>query len=1063
MVNMKSYEKNLGSSSNIEKVLAETYIENPEELKILSIEKHDFATNGVPILVTRLHRQITELERLPSVSEFMDYYADYTLEKRNSSLAKREFLRYAAFKGYLGLVRDLHFFLVLKESELFEDVILDEELDLYGKMDIIVRNQGTTMGIQLFAGGKSDIDEKLKNANRMKTIQSGFEDYYFPLYNDYVSTQRIELKSGRSIELYSHEAARHIAQVMISENPYKYSAPIDPPKYVVPDIPVHNPAGDSAEWDISHSLLFAGELEMFKSRYDIVSLLAKGITVHLLCEEELGIEHPSLNMHVLAAIPEQVIIIDGVFETGTYNRLEHLGMTSTFNHQQYIIEHAPLNNHLIVNAGAGSGKTTTMVSRIMFLLNTDDSINPEDIVMITFTREAADNMRKKIMEALEIRFRSTKDDKYLTWLERAMEMRIMTIDAFSRYLFQSVGSIDGWGQDVKVTSYIYKREEIFREEFSRFLNGCTEKDYNHLLELKDYDLFKFFAQIYEEIEKKGHSLGKHYLQWDASQDNLRLATLVRTAKSVIPNTHKRMETKKLESNEATLADLKRKVGELRDNLELGRLDHPIKYLFVDEFQDTDDAQIDLVSTIVEKLGARLFAVGDIKQSIYRFRGANSTAFRVIEDKLGKANIDTSSFALNTNYRTDGHLLDWMEDIFDSWRTGKERYLPQEVDSKGRNIGRLTPYKKKASSKTDPLHRVKHSKLKAFLEEHIESLYRDLWEGHEPKKRGDIRSLAILVRENWQVKEIGGILEKMRLKEGSSESITYELSVDGNLFASKSAKDLLILINALRLEDNPEGYFALLQTPFTAGDFDLTQLVPLEGDKEKLLEAIQQFFRDVGADWIFDAQRELRFEPAMKVLYNILMKVEIEGNLEGVEQSHEIIRYRKNLSKLLSEAHKTLGQGADDIQLLYEWLKIQVATNRNTDEADIMENLDKDIIRVMTVHKAKGLEFHTVLLPYTGLPFIKSNDQKNKVIIHDGEQSDKPKVTLKYNWQGVTEPLLTDEFESADQLEVTETVREEARLLYVAMTRAEKKLSVILPGIRKKSLCWADLLERSDGR
>lgn len=91
----------------------------------------------------------------------------------------------------------------------------------------------------------------------------------------------------------------------------------------------------------------------------------------------------------------------------------------------------------------------------------------------------------------------------------------------------------------------------------------------------------------------------------------------------------------------------------------------VRFMFVDEFQDTDDVQIEILMEISKRLGYKLFVVGDVKQCIYRFRGAKENAF----DQLGfKGNKEWLLYSLTKNYRTDHSLLDLFHNSF--MRMGK---------------------------------------------------------------------------------------------------------------------------------------------------------------------------------------------------------------------------------------------------------------------------------------------------------------------------------------------------------------------------------------------------------
>ncbi|MBE3570014.1 MAG: UvrD-helicase domain-containing protein [Bacillales bacterium] len=105
---------------------------------------------------------------------------------------------------------------------------------------------------------------------------------------------------------------------------------------------------------------------------------------------------------------------------------DFLDENSSFNKEQYILEHKKGNEHCLVKAGAGTGKTTTMISRIMFLKHMNPNLHLKEVVMITFTNEAATQLREKFMEPLKNYYELTKNKKYLEWMEEAGDMFIAT-------------------------------------------------------------------------------------------------------------------------------------------------------------------------------------------------------------------------------------------------------------------------------------------------------------------------------------------------------------------------------------------------------------------------------------------------------------------------------------------------------------------------------------------------------------------------------------------------------------------------------------------------------------
>ena len=160
----------------------------------------------------------------------------------------------------------------------------------------------------------------------------------------------------------------------------------------------------------------------------------------------------------------QVTIIDGKFDEEKRKIFNDIiKIVPHFNSEQYIVEHYCSDKNLIVEAGAGTGKTTVMVDRIMFLLHTVEDLSLADIAMITFTNEATQNMRHKVQKMLIKRFELTGNTKYITYLENECQMRTHTIHSFSKRLISELGANIGYSTDLKLRSYTYEREQIIRD------------------------------------------------------------------------------------------------------------------------------------------------------------------------------------------------------------------------------------------------------------------------------------------------------------------------------------------------------------------------------------------------------------------------------------------------------------------------------------------------------------------------------------------------------------------------------------------------------------------------
>ena len=124
----------------------------------------------------------------------------------------------------------------------------------------------------------------------------------------------------------------------------------------------------------------------------------------------------------------------------------------------------------------------------------------------------------------------------------------------------------------------------------------------------------------------------------ASPGHERLNDLIQT---VIRNVEERFSQEKENLNAVMMNDLTRQIDLIREKYgaeAFRTLSTKITYLFVDEFQDSDDVQIRLIATIQEAFDSTILVVGDTKQSIYRFRGANHTAFDILKKALNEREI-----------------------------------------------------------------------------------------------------------------------------------------------------------------------------------------------------------------------------------------------------------------------------------------------------------------------------------------------------------------------------------------------------------------------------------------
>ena len=198
-------------------------------------------------------------------------------------------------------------------------------------------------------------------------------------------------------------------------------------------------------------------------------------------------------------LEESATIYEGECSIEEKQLLENLAEKTTFNIQQYFIEHASSVKNILVRAGAGTGKTYSVVSRIAFLCNKYE--NPtvnliDDIAMVTFTNDAADNMKNRLKQMFINYFVLTSNPKFLKYIEDTDFMRISTIHKFAREIIKEASMQMGLGDNFAITSGDYVKEQIYEKYLNDFIAKKEAENPNFINEIK-LPLYQFRRMLVE--------------------------------------------------------------------------------------------------------------------------------------------------------------------------------------------------------------------------------------------------------------------------------------------------------------------------------------------------------------------------------------------------------------------------------------------------------------------------------------------------------------------------------------------------------------------------------------
>jgi ATP-dependent helicase/nuclease subunit A len=725
----------------------------------------------------------------------------------------------------------------------------------------------------------------------------------------------------------------------------------------------------------------------------------------------------------------------------------------------------------IVQAPAGSGKTELLVRRFLKLLEVVKK--PEEILAITFTKKAAAEMRKRVLERLP------------NSGEIAHRLRIQTIDAFCTALTRQVPVLARFGAQPEI---VEDARDLYWEAASRVFqqfNPASEKLLAHLdnnvplatgllanmLDNRDRWLRKTgavptraeleatLAAERERLLRKAKALfpgasealargvlrkDGEWLQRPAAPEHLKKIPGLREALFALCNMPPpEYDDRQWEALEAILALLKPAVAHLKvlfgergqaDFTEfahgalaaLGSVDDPsdlllsldqkISHVLVDEFQDTSLSQFELLTKLTSGWqqgdGRTLFLVGDPMQSIYRFREAEVSLFLQAKHS-GLGSVALEPIELSSNRRSQEGLVKWFNDSF-------PRVLPAQEDQTSGAVPYLpaSPHESALPGAAVTWH------CGYDREEEAKKVVAIVREASGSK--------AILIRNRAHLDEIVPALNEAAVRFRA-------LDIE-QLGEKQVVQDLYALTRALLHLGDRIAWLACLRAPWCG--LTLADLLLLSSGRSE--EGGSEYTS--GGALIVDRMRDVthlspdgqkRVERVRSVLAPL-----VENRLRGSLRERVEGAWLALGGPACVESETDLEDAdifLDELERLEEAGEVDLAALEDKIDRRLYAQPDvkapKDAVEIMTIHRAKGLEFDTVIVP--GLDRLPRSGPKPllvwKSLLPSGlllapidETGAGEDPTYKYVRELDTE---------ADDIEA-------GRLFYVAATRARQRLHLL---------------------
>ncbi len=483
-----------------------------------------------------------------------------------------------------------------------------------------------------------------------------------------------------------------------------------------------------------------------------------------------------------------------------------------------------------------------------------------------------------------------------------------------------------------------------------------------------------------------------------------------------------------------------------------RLATRLKHFLIDEFQDTSPLQWRNLYLMVEEAlstGGSLFYVGDKKQAVYRFRGADATLFDSVKEHFRDFNVIPVS--LNQNYRSQKEIVDFTNEVFSE--TNLKDFLKKlgEVKRSGFNFTEEEASRVletfKDSRQASPARKdrlggfvrveVVESKNKDERNEWVREKLPGLIAGL--KERFNYSDIALLTRKNDEVE----ILTEWLIEAGIPVESEKTMNIRNNAYIKE-------VVSFLKFLNSPIDNLSFVS--FLTGDIfsrvsGLTR-EELEGfifslrnkaSQEKSFHYYREFrerFRKEWEAYIEEFFRSVGFVPLYELVISIYGKF---GCLKNFSDTQGFFMRFLELIKEQEEERYSLS-------LFLEFF------DSAPDEDLYVKVSRSDAVKVLTVHKSKGLGFGVVVLP-----FLEMNVEVGQSISRVEDDSlVLRRIDEKYR-------AFSAELDSIYRKEYVKSFIDELNNIYVALTRAAEELYIFLPQNTKRGVNPASLLVLCDPR
>lgn len=453
--------------------------------------------------------------------------------------------------------------------------------------------------------------------------------------------------------------------------------------------------------------------------------------------------------------------------------------------------------------------------------------------------------------------------------------------------------------------------------------------------------------------------------------------------------------------------------------------HQYPFAMIDEFQDTDEQQYQIFSSIyVNQPDCGFMMIGDPKQAIYQFRGADIFTYLKAAEDAGR-----DRFTLSKNYRSDSRLIRAVNGLFDF----PAAFIYENIRFEPVKPGKNQPHFVWRGKQQAPMAFYSGTREQAaeYCADNIRQWLTSAGENQagfiadtaqDGMRNARLRpeNIAVLVRKSSDADKIKSALQRRGIA-------SVYLSDRTNVFDCTEARELAFILAACLNPFSERHIMNALATGIFA--FSVAQLQQIKRQAE-LLDGWMTRFENYQRIW--------HRQGVLPMLHRIFLdksegdEVNIIGRISARPNAERRLTDLLHLAELLQEA-AALNESES---ALLSWFERQIQGKDRQTEQQVRLESEQNLVKIVTVHKSKGLEYDLIWLPFLAFDDVKSRDEI--AIFHDKNAEPQWDMNALHQDKSVQEKLA-----------------EEMRLLYVALTRAKYQVAMALPTEfgGKREACW----------